>query len=160
MKVTGGGNGLGRSISLGLAEKGCNVIILDVDVSAAEKTATEIRKLHNVKAFVFMVCRQIYSSTNCLANLLLFQVDVSKFNEVQNVRKQIEREIGEVDILVNNAGIIPEISLLEGAPEDIERIIQVNFISSLWVSCIGFILYYGNVTENVFHRQFGNSSIQ
>lgn len=55
MKITGGGNGLGRSISLALAAKGCNIIILDVDIKGAEQTAADIRKLHNVKAFVFMV---------------------------------------------------------------------------------------------------------
>lgn len=51
---------------------------------------------------------------------------------------RIEKEIGYVDILVNNAGIITKISLMEGSPEEIERIVQINLLSSFWVICIRF----------------------
>lgn len=55
-QITGGGNGLGRAISFALADKGCNIIILDIDLNAAEQTASELRNKHNsVKVHVFMV---------------------------------------------------------------------------------------------------------
>lgn len=56
MKVTGGGNGLGRLISLALAAEGCNIVIIDVDIHGAEQTIAEIRQLYHVKAFAFKVC--------------------------------------------------------------------------------------------------------
>lgn len=135
--MTGGGNGLGRSISLALAAKGCNIIILDVDVNAAEENVAEIQKLHNVKAYFFKVSqvlnrRQYYNPKR-------FQVDVSNFEEIYNIRLQIENEIGEVDILVNNAGILTEISLMEGTATDIERVIQVNLVASFWVILLVFL---------------------
>ncbi|MEC8856742.1 MAG: SDR family NAD(P)-dependent oxidoreductase [Chloroflexota bacterium] len=36
--VTGAGRGMGRAISLQLAEVGCNVAVSDIDVSTAEDT--------------------------------------------------------------------------------------------------------------------------
>lgn len=58
IQVTGGGNGLGRAISFALAELGCNIIILDVDMHAAEKTASDIRhKYNSLKVHVFIVSR-------------------------------------------------------------------------------------------------------
>lgn len=49
------------------------------------------------------------------------------------VKKQIDRDMGATDILVNNAGLLPKLSLREGQPEDIERIINVNVTSHFWV---------------------------
>lgn len=143
MKITGGGNGLGRSISLELAAKGCNIIILDVDINGAETTAAEIRKFHNVNAFAFLVCCALnLSEYASYEPLYLFQVDVSKFNEVRDIRLHIENEIGTVDILVNNAGILTHISLLEGTPDDIEKVIGVNLLSSFWVIFIRLLIEY------------------
>lgn len=45
LKVTGGGNGIGREICLQLAMEGCNVAVLDVDASGAERTCDDIRRL-------------------------------------------------------------------------------------------------------------------
>lgn len=45
LKVTGGGNGIGREICLQLATEGCNVAVLDVDACGAERTCDDIRRL-------------------------------------------------------------------------------------------------------------------
>lgn len=49
------------------------------------------------------------------------------------VKKLIERDMGATDILVNNAGLMPKLSLREGQPKDIDRIINVNITSHFWV---------------------------
>lgn len=41
--------------------------------------------------------------------------------------------MGFVDILVNNAGILSVISLREGQPKDVQKIIDVNLTSHFWV---------------------------
>lgn len=41
--VTGGANGLGRAIAIGLAKRGCSVAIVDVDMTGAKKTCQELR---------------------------------------------------------------------------------------------------------------------
>jgi all-trans-retinol dehydrogenase (NAD+) len=79
-KVTGGGNGLGREICLQLADQGCNIAVVDVDLSAAEKTA-EVIKSKGLK---------------CKA----YKVDVTKSDEIIKLRDDLSRDLGPVDILV------------------------------------------------------------
>lgn len=118
--VTGGGHGLGREIAIRLAKEGCNIAIADLDIAAATETATIIKAFKvDAKAF------------NC---------DVSKYEEVRNLARNIEKEMGPVDILINNAGLMPKFSLLEGTSSDLENILNVNVKSHLWVSNLYFVL--------------------
>lgn len=112
--VTGGGNGLGREISLRLAQEGCNVVIGDWDLKCAEKTVKEIQAKFNVTAKAF-------------------RCDVSKFDQVQKLKVEIESSVGTVDILVNNAGLLPYLAWHEGSPEDIDKIIDINLKAHFWV---------------------------
>lgn len=64
---------------------------------------------------------------------MVLKVDVSKYVQVNDLRNNIENDLGPVDILVNNAGLLTKISLLEGKPEDIQRIIDVNLTAQFWV---------------------------
>lgn len=84
--VTGGGSGLGREFCDALAEFGANVICSDLHKDRAEETLEMINK-HGHKT-------------------LAIQVDVSKYDQVQMMFKQVESTFGGLDVLVNNAGII------------------------------------------------------
>jgi hypothetical protein len=112
--VTGGANGLGREIAFRLAEERCNVVIVDLNLNEAQETAAEIAKRFKVKTAAF-------------------KVDVSDFDAIQRLKVDIEESLGPVDILVNNAGILSKISLREGQPSDIQRLINVNLTSHFWV---------------------------
>jgi all-trans-retinol dehydrogenase (NAD+) len=112
--VTGGANGLGREIACKLAEEKCNVVIADININEAMKTAEFIEKNFKVKTKAY-------------------KVDVSNFEEIQKLKINIESDLAPVDILVNNAGIMPITSLREGKPKDIQKIIDVNLASHFWV---------------------------
>jgi all-trans-retinol dehydrogenase (NAD+) len=62
------------------------------------------------------------------------QVDVASFSAVKELSQRVEAEIGPVDILINNAGVMPLVSLREGTEKDLDRIVDVNFKSNIWVS--------------------------
>jgi all-trans-retinol dehydrogenase (NAD+) len=114
--VTGGSNGIGKAIAMRLAQEGCNVAIANRNISEGRKTAAEIEEKYGVKAKAF-------------------KVDVSKHEEVAKLKVDVENSMGTVDILVNNAGLLAlNISLLEGTPEEIQEIIDVNLTSYFWVS--------------------------
>lgn len=115
--VTGGGNGLGKEIAIELAKVGCNIAVVDLDIESAENLAQELFEKYNVQAKAF-------------------RADVAKFDEIAKLRNDIENSLGFVDILVNNAGVMPFVSLKEGTPDDIQRIIDVNLVSQFWVSWI------------------------
>lgn len=62
-----------------------------------------------------------------------FQVDVANYEEIVALKEKIKADLGDVDILINNAGLLPRVSLLEGNPEDILRIVKVNLVGYFWV---------------------------
>lgn len=112
--VTGGGNGLGKAIALQLAKQKVNVAIADLDEAAAARVAGDCRSF-GIKAKAY-------------------KCNVANFADVKKLSRDIEEDLGPVDILVNNAGLMPTISFQEGKPEDIQRILDVNVTSHIWVS--------------------------
>lgn len=118
--ITGGSNGIGKAIAFKLAEKGCNIAIANRNLLEGEKTAKEIEEKFNVKAKAF-------------------KVDVSKQKDVAKLKMDVENSLGAVDILVNNAGLLAlSISLMEGTPDNIQEIIDVNLTAYFWVIKIVF----------------------
>ena len=82
--VTGSGAGIGRMTVLTLAQEGANVVVNDIDLSRAEKTANE------AKGFGVKV--------------LAIRATVDKQDEIVAMYRQVIKEFGKVDILINNAG--------------------------------------------------------
>lgn len=113
--ITGGGNGLGRAIAFRLAKEKCKLAIVDIDHKAAQQTAQEIEAKFNVQTAAF-------------------RVDVSKHQDVAQLKTDVESALGNVDLLINNAGLLGiDISLREGTPEAIQKMIDVNLTSHFWV---------------------------
>lgn len=84
--VTGGSRGIGRTISLKLAERGAFVYVNYVSrPDAAEETIAQFVEVGGKGAVI--------------------QFDVADFSATQDIFKKIKSDSGTVDILVNNAGI-------------------------------------------------------
>ena len=84
--VTGGGRGLGRGISLVLAERGADVVVADIDTEGAQKTSEEVVALGRKS----MACT----------------VDVTKRASAEQMTNAVLERFGRIDILVNNAGVV------------------------------------------------------
>jgi 3-oxoacyl-[acyl-carrier protein] reductase len=99
--VTGGGTGLGRAITLLLAEEGVDVAVnYSRSKDEAEKTAAEARAL-GVKA-------------------ITVRADVSSAASAEKMVAETEQAFGRLDILVNNAGTTKFVPFkdLDGLSED------------------------------------------
>ncbi len=108
--VTGGGRGIGRAISLALAEAGCDVAVNYVSREAgARETAEAIRALGR--------------------RSLVVRGDVAKSADVAAVVAAVERGLGSVDILVNNAGRATIESLEQMTEASWNDCIQLNLSS-------------------------------
>jgi all-trans-retinol dehydrogenase (NAD+) len=145
--VTGGGNGLGKGISLNLAKKGCNILIADIDIEAAKKTSAEISQTFGVKSKAY-------------------KVDVSIYDEVQKLKEEIKGDFGDVDILVNNAGLISYNTILSEPSKFIEKMINVNLNGVVYMTKCFFEEMYerksGHVVTvaslaGIYHHAYGVS---
>ena len=111
--VTGAGSqtGFGKGIALTLAKEGCDIIIIDIDLEGARKTAVEVEA----------------SGRKALA----LKVDVTRSAEVNNAVKVALHKFGRIDILVNNAGgCTPPKPFLEMSDKDWDFDIDVNLRST------------------------------
>lgn len=104
--VTGGGQGIGKAISLGLARNGAKVVIVDISQENADSMAKEIEKLGG--------------------SALSYKMDVSNHQEVCDTVNKILDKYGKIDILVNNAGITRDSLLLKMKEEDWDKVLNIN----------------------------------
>lgn len=103
--VTGGGSGIGRAISIALAENGADVSILEVNVDNGKQVVAEITAKGG--------------KANCIS------CNVADFDSVKqafNMATYSDR----LDILINNAGIAHVGNVEKTSLEDFDRIYDVN----------------------------------
>jgi 3-oxoacyl-[acyl-carrier protein] reductase len=104
--VTGGGQGIGRSISLSLAEAGARVAVSDIQEEQAQIVAKEISQMNQ--------------------EAIALKTDVAKQSDVQRSVKETQQRWGRIDILVNNAGVTRDNLLLRMKEEEWDLVIAVN----------------------------------
>jgi len=104
--ITGAANGIGRYLSIGLAKEGMNVFITDINMEDLEEVKKEIEPL-GVK-------------------VVTGKVDVSKYEDFENVAKDFYSQLGDLDMLINNAGISGGGFLEEYELKDWKRIFDIN----------------------------------
>ena len=112
--ITGGAQGIGRTISKELAEQGAHVILGDVNLEGAEKTAEEIKRKGSKASVV--------------------KLDVSNASNVQSVFDLILKEYKPVDIIVNNAGITRDGLLVRMKEVDWDLVLNINLKGSFLCS--------------------------
>lgn len=105
--VTGGSRGLGRAMSLGLAQAGADVIVAS-------------RKLDN--------CEAVASKVEALGRrALAVSAHTGQMDDLDALIKAAWERFGRVDILVNNAGINPAGGgLSDLSPELFQKMFDVN----------------------------------
>src|ERR1700759_808762 len=83
--ITGAASGIGRGIAEAFSAAGMKVVLCDVEATALEATASELRapgnEVHAVRA------------------------DVSKLRQVEHLARETVRKYGAVHVLCNNAGV-------------------------------------------------------
>jgi len=105
--VTGGSRGLGRSMALGLARAGADVVI------ASRKLAS---------------CREVADQVEALGRRALpIACHVAHWPDLESLANQAWRAFGKVDVLINNAGMSPIApSSVETSEELWDKVLGVN----------------------------------
>jgi 2-deoxy-D-gluconate 3-dehydrogenase len=102
--VTGASTGLGQGMSIGLAEAGADLVL--VDICPSTETA-EMVKINGGRSLVIVA-------------------DLSKMESLNNVVKQTLDTFGKIDILVNNAGIIRRSPAIDFSETDWDDVMNIN----------------------------------
>jgi 2-hydroxycyclohexanecarboxyl-CoA dehydrogenase len=109
--VTGGANGIGAAIARRLAEEGCAVGIFDLDRTAGEKIAGEIK------------------AGGARASLQV--VDITEYDAVARAVEGVESSVGPVSFLVNNAGWDRAANFLDTTPDFWRKVVAINLFGPL-----------------------------
>lgn len=104
--VTGGGQGIGKTIALDLARLGADVAIGDVNTDAAAVTKKEIEALGR--------------KSEC------YKLDVSSHADAATVINKVVEDLGSIDILINNAGITRDGLMLRMKEADWDLVMNIN----------------------------------
>jgi short-subunit dehydrogenase len=107
--VTGAGSGIGRAVSVALAQRGCHLALVDKDPAGLEETAVALRQ-HGGRVSCHLL-------------------DVTNKLMVAELPEQVMASHGRIDILVNNAGVALGGSFEQVSEADFDFIMEINFHS-------------------------------
>ena len=112
--ITGAGRGIGRSITLGLAEHGADVVICSRTKVQLEQVAKEVDKLGQ--------------------KALPLTVDVSKVFQLAGLVAETKRTFGHIDVLVNVAAVASIVEAVEVDEEVWDSVMDTN-VRGLFFLC-------------------------
>jgi len=107
--VTGGGQGIGRALTLRLAEEGCKVAIFDLKLEAAKET----------------------EAMAAAGRIASYGLDVGDYAAVQAAVAKVEADLGPIWALVNNAGWDRPAPFLATEQALWDKIIRINLYGPL-----------------------------
>jgi 3-oxoacyl-[acyl-carrier protein] reductase len=112
--VTGGGRGIGRGISLAMAEAGADIaVVYRKDEESADKTVKKIQALSRKAA--------------------AFQAEATDVDSVKEAINLALGYFGKIDILVNNAGIASRgNSVYDTEAKEMERVLKTHVFGAFY----------------------------
>jgi len=110
--ITGAASGIGRLMSLRLAEKGCELVIWDLNEDGLEAVGKEIRSIGGT--------------------VYCYKCNLCDKNEIRETAKKVKEEAGEISLLINNAGIVTGRKFMDCTDEAIVATFDVNSMSHFW----------------------------
>lgn len=113
--ITGGGAGIGRAYALQLARAGCHIGVADIDFSAAESVAEEVRALGRKATAI--------------------HVDVRSAEQIAGMVDTVCSELGRLDVAVNNIGATLTISSFLDMTEEEWDANQALNLKSTFLCC-------------------------
>ncbi len=107
--ITGAARGIGKSFAEAFVKEGAKVVIADINIEDATKTAQEIG-----------------------SNALAVKMDVTKQDSIDQAVNTAVDQLGGIDILINNAAIFTAAPITEIQREDYQQVFDINVSGTLF----------------------------
>jgi 3-oxoacyl-[acyl-carrier protein] reductase len=106
--ITGASGGIGRAIAKKFSQDKAKLALNDIAQSeeGLKSLVEELKKMG--------------------AQVKYFLADISKYEEVEKMMVEIQKEFGKLDVLVNNAGVIADRTLAKMTKEEWQKVIDVD----------------------------------
>jgi len=113
--VTGGAGGIGREIVKGLTGEGCNVCILDLNLTAAREAAESAPRSQGARA-------------------IALECDVTRRPSVEAAFAAAEKEFGDLHVLINSHQLWPHAWFTDITDDQWRQTLDVN-LTSYYLTC-------------------------
>ncbi|QXJ28943.1 hypothetical protein J5U23_01812 [Saccharolobus shibatae B12] len=114
--ITGASGDIGKTFSLALAKEGASIVLVDIDIDGMRDTAETIKSMGG--------------------KVIMFKVDITNEEQVNDMAKRVYNEFGRIDILVNNAAVYGMLEkkkpFYEISLQEFEKVLRVNVIG-VWL---------------------------
>ena len=107
--ITGAARGIGRAFAQAYIDEGARVAIADIDMAAAEKTASDIGDA-----------------------AIPVHMDVTSQESIDSGVAQAVEKLGQIDILINNAALFTAAPVAEIERADFDKVFAVNVSGTLF----------------------------
>jgi sorbose reductase len=105
--ITGGAQGIGKTIATAYAEMGADVAIVDMNIEKAAESANQISKATG-------------------RTVVAYQCDVTVPESIERMMTEYEKDFSKIDFAVNNAGIFTPDAAIDISPQAFKSVIDVN----------------------------------
>lgn len=113
--ITGSGRNMGRGCAKELAQAGFNIVINGSSKQGdCDRVADEVRAIGT--------------------DAQIEMADIGDKVAVETMAANALKTFGRIDVLINNAAIRPGEAFLDMTDDDLERVMNVNFHSAVWLS--------------------------
>lgn len=110
--ITGAGKGIGKAIAVGMASKGANLVLVDINEGNLNDVVSEVTEFGiKVKKVV---------------------LNISDENAVRNAVNEAILEFGQIHILVNNAGIYITNDFLSSNSDMWKKCFDINILGTMY----------------------------
>lgn len=116
--VTGASSGIGRALCRGLAQRGLDIALVDINEDGAQETRKEVEAIGRRAA--------------------VFRVDVADRAAMMALPDRVSDHFDRIDVLCNNAGVAVQATIEEHDLDDFEWLMGINLFGVLY-GCKAFL---------------------
>lgn len=106
--ITGAKRGIGKAITLKLAQEGLNLALCSLNSEGSEELVSEVKTLNNN------------------TKVLYRSVDLKNAAEVKAFIADVNKQFGKIDIIVNNAGVVRVGPVIKTEESDWDLVMDTN----------------------------------